>query len=941
MILTPPLTQQIRQVISKPHQQKNQKSNAVTAMPKYDVKKDFSDYEKTDDYYSFIANKLNEVGIIYDALDLSGSDIVKCKTTDKPHRKNGRYICHLKEIITPKGRNLFFGYLGYQNHVTSEWLECKFTNLSQAEYNNNNDTEFKKLVKKALEANEIKRQKAAEKLKQEREFASKLATKIYNESDIYTQHYSAENPHPYFKKKNLYTIIEKVKIIKAEVASKLVGEAYKEKSNYKLYAGSELKGDLLVIPMYNISGEFTSLQLIDINGTKYFLKGGAKSFFEITGNAPTFNNVAVAEGLVTGASIKLALKDYKVFISFDAGNLSNTVGKIVKANSNAKITIFADNDKESHTGEIQAKKAIADNKNANVKYIMPPPDYNDFNDFLSAEFANNNGDINAVISIMKNYIDSEISKEISPFKINDYGVVDESDLGKYSKTIKFSRKKLTATDIENGLSADDAPIKLTAYNIYTALADPKFSGVELKYDVFMGKCEIKRLYNPPKNYNTNDNKAQIKFFEWDDFIKTDVNNFQIRVENKPDTCNYFENLRGSSFYREQFETFFANNSYDSGHEALKKLPTWDGKERLKNFVNDYLNDTSDIDSDYKSAWGIYLFLALFARLNAGKKGIACDTGFGLYQKDGNIGKSWFVKTLALDENWTCSLKLKEISNPSSYMELMRKMRGKQIYLVDEMNGLDQLDNEEVKEFWTKTHNEVRDLYITNFTSYARRGVFLLTTNNDKFLSASDKAIQRRFAFISVNHSYVKKHGNINNVDAGGIKENLLQLYAEAKNIYKKNGGDAYVNDFYKKIFSPLLKKNNSQFINDGGDYLDIFNVWADKVFYAGDYNNKTVPVALPDGYKPKDLPGLASSDVMQFCFNFTKLRDKKNRQILKEVLISKGYLWEGEESYFKTISGKKQRGYINPNFDLNKCKKYSTLDDIDCEIKDSYTSEDF
>lgn len=341
------------------------------------LKKDFSDYEKTDDYYSFIANKLNEVGIIYDALDLSGK-FVSCKTNDKQRKKNGRYIVHLTEFNTNAGENLFFGYLGYQNHATSEWLECKFTNYSKAKYKS--DAEIESNIKHLLENIEIKRREVEKKRKQERETAAALATKIYNKSDIYTQHYTEENPHPYLKKKNLYTIINGVKIIKAEVVSKLVGDAY-GKTKYKLFGSDgELKGDLLVIPIHNISGEFTSLQFIDINGNKSFLKDGAKSFFEITGNAPTFNNVAVAEGLATGASIKLALKDYKVFISFDAGNLSNVVGEIVKANSKAKITIFADNDKESHTGEIQAKKAIAENKNANIKYILTKGEVNDFND---------------------------------------------------------------------------------------------------------------------------------------------------------------------------------------------------------------------------------------------------------------------------------------------------------------------------------------------------------------------------------------------------------------------------------------------------------------------------------------------------------------------------------------------------------------------------------
>lgn len=416
------------------------------------LKKDFSDYEKTDDYYSFIANKLNEVGIIYDALDLSGK-FVSCKTNDKQRKKNGRYIVHLTEFNTNAGENLFFGYLGYQNHATSEWLECKFTNYSKAEYKSN--AEIESNIKHLLENIEIKRREVEKKRKQERETAAALATKIYNKSDIYTQHYTEENPHPYLKKKNLYTIINGVKIIKAEVVSKLVGDAY-GKTNYKLFGSDgELKGDLLVIPIHNISGEFTSLQFIDINGNKSFLKDGAKSFFEITSNAPTFNNVAVAEGLATGASIKLALPTHRVFISFDAGNLSNVVGEIVKANSNAKITIFADNDKESHTGEIQAKKAIAENKNANIKYILTKGEVNDFNDrfadIFNAQQATKPLDkLKSAKDIFKDELESqlnEISKTSKTAGGLDKTEIKPTELIKWTLANNENKKDFPATEL--------------------------------------------------------------------------------------------------------------------------------------------------------------------------------------------------------------------------------------------------------------------------------------------------------------------------------------------------------------------------------------------------------------------------------------------------------------------------------------------------------------
>lgn len=882
-IKTPPATKQV----------KNQ-SNAGTAMPKYNVKKDFSDYEKTDDYYSFIANKLNEVGIIYDALDLSGSDIVKCKTTDKAHRKNGRYICHLKEIITPKGRNLFFGYLGYQNHVTSEWLECKFTNLSQAEYNNNNDTEFKKLVKKALEANEIKRQKAAEKLKQEREFASKLATKIYNESDFYTQHYSLENPHPYLKKKNLYTIIDRVKIIKAEVASKLVGDAY-GKTNYKLFAGSELKGDLLVIPMYNISGEFTSLQLIDINGTKYFLKGGAKSFFEITGNAPTFNNVAVAEGLATGASIKLALKDYKVFISFDAGNLSNTVGELVKANSNAKITIFADNDKESHTGEIHAKKAIEAHGG---KYIMPPPDYNDFNDFFAAEFANNNGNINAVISIMQNYINQALqNKNVKKYRF----------IQKETKRVMSVDRAKTKNENEVG------KIKATTQNVIEALQNREYCGFEFILEERSQNIEVIDYVEYSKDADGNEEM----YFNEDGkqprpLTELDYLEIKSRIEYHPkNNPTGFEEISINKILRGAVEFVARKKSYNKIQNFIDNLPKLKGEAlekaiyKLENLFIYYANaDIERFPSEYYKAVARCFMTEIIARCLT-KTGCKADYMPILQGKQGTK-KSQFCLSLINDPSL-----IADVDFDNNTDDIIRKISGKVIGVIDEMNGFGKKQASFVKKFITFTH----DTYIPKYKEFekviTRSVVFIGTTNEEQFLN--DVTGERRYYPIPIKDGAETRYLE--------LKRDILEIYAAALHLYNEDkaigieitadGKEVEHNGVLFHNLESWNKQATKEFKLEN-PYITNIERWLNTTYKHNEYIKS--PDYFVAGKKPLEFEYLLTVDVAMFALDITK--DKYNIHThgknIKAALIELGY-----KNITKRINGKPCKVLVNTNTNLN------------------------
>jgi len=107
--------------------------------------------------------------------------------------------------------------------------------------------------------------------------------------------------------------------------------------------GARLNKDRLVIPLYNQSGEMTSLQFIGADGNKKFLTNGQVKdcYFRI--GKPN-GNVCIAEGFATAASIHEAT-GYAVIVAFNAGKLVDCAKFIRSKMTKANLIICADYDK--------------------------------------------------------------------------------------------------------------------------------------------------------------------------------------------------------------------------------------------------------------------------------------------------------------------------------------------------------------------------------------------------------------------------------------------------------------------------------------------------------------------------------------------------------------------------------------------------------------------
>jgi putative DNA primase/helicase len=141
--------------------------------------------------------------------------------------------------------------------------------------------------------------------------------------------------------------------------------------------GARLYGQALLLPLYNAEGRLMSLQFINLDGSKRFLKHGQKRGCYWWIGKPT-EKILISEGYATAASLHEST-GHRCFIAWDAGNLT-PVAEIIRAKKpDATIVICADHD-ESGTGQREAEKAAL----AVDGFIcMPPVPGLDFNDWAN------------------------------------------------------------------------------------------------------------------------------------------------------------------------------------------------------------------------------------------------------------------------------------------------------------------------------------------------------------------------------------------------------------------------------------------------------------------------------------------------------------------------------------------------------------------------------
>jgi len=128
--------------------------------------------------------------------------------------------------------------------------------------------------------------------------------------------------------------------------------------------GLRQDGRLLLVPMCDKEGTVCSLQTINPEGQKRFLKGGAVSGLVVLIGGPPEPDwpVCVVEGWATGAAIHAAT-GYPAAVAFSATNLAQVAGIIQAKHPGHQVILCADDDlnpdKENNTGIDAATAAAA------------------------------------------------------------------------------------------------------------------------------------------------------------------------------------------------------------------------------------------------------------------------------------------------------------------------------------------------------------------------------------------------------------------------------------------------------------------------------------------------------------------------------------------------------------------------------------------------------
>lgn len=280
-------------------------------------------------------------------------------------------------------------------------------------------------------------------------------------------------------------------------------------------------------------------------------------------------------------------------------------------------------------------------------------------------------------------------------------------------------------------------------NIIAALRRPDISNKQIAFDNF--RAEI-MLAKPGTK-------------EWRAFKDSDYLWLRARLEQGD---NGFMPL-SKELMRDSVNAIAEENEFDSAIDWLGGLKH-DGVPRCSTFLIDYFQVE---DTPYHRAVSAYLWTAMAARIMY--PGCQADMSVILVGGQG-ARKTSAVKAMVPDNDLFVSIDLGKDED-----DLARKMRGKLIGEIAELRGLMTKDLEAIKDWLTRTHEEWTPKFKEFVTKFARRLVFIGTTNQPQFLADSSGA--RRFLPVTVGDQ----------IDVDGITAVREQCWAEAAQLVIAGG----------------------------------------------------------------------------------------------------------------------------------------------------------
>ncbi|MDD9339585.1 MAG: VapE family protein [Providencia heimbachae] len=378
-------------------------------------------------------------------------------------------------------------------------------------------------------------------------------------------------------------------------------------------------------------------------------------------------------------------------------------------------------------------------------------------------------------------------------------------------------------------------IEATVDNAAKAVMRPDFIGVDIRFDTFRDEIML-----APTGTN-----------EWRQF--SDVYYTRLRrVMEKRD----FKPV-GPQLIRDVVLLAAEENQFDSAIEWLNSLE-WDGVKRVEQFYHTHFGAE---DTPYTRAVSLYMWSALAGRVLM--PGIKADMVPILVGAQG-CGKSSGVAALAPDLTF-----FTEISFAEKDDDLARKMRGRLVAEIGELKGLNTKDLESIKSFVTRTHENWIPKFKEFATQFPRRLLIIGTTNEDEFLA--DRTGNRRWLPVEVSK-----------VNVDDITRDVLQLWAEAREMFKADGIQYEAAEFL------AAQVHDKYAIKDA--WLEIIEQWLDEP-------------DLLTGEKPRTRSFLRAAEVLREALNL----DPKNISRREQMRISNVLQNCGYKSVQRRVDGKVTR----------------------------------
>lgn len=364
---------------------------------------------------------------------------------------------------------------------------------------------------------------------------------------------------------------------------------------------------------------------------------------------------------------------------------------------------------------------------------------------------------------MENFLasDSEVQKE---FRKNHLPDVTDEDFDEFDEIVipKKASAEKAAPESDKDQSSDDKDwvelldvdkegrITKSLDNIIVIMQnDPRLKGVVRK-NLFRAELAACKRLGDLRIKNRRDGDA------W-----TDTHDHLLRhiLEKPVQKGGYGMTAVPKSDVVAAVDLVAVENSFHPVRDYLAALE-WDGTKRLDSWMIKYLGAE---DSKYIRAVSRKMMCAAVARVF--EPGVKFDQVVILEGLQG-IRKSTLVSTLS--RGWFAEL----VSGFEDAKKFVENTKGAWFIEVPELSGFSKAEVNQLKGFFSRTHETCRMAYATRASTFPRQCVFIGTTNEKDYLR--DATGNRRYWPVPVNVDWI---------DIEGLDAEADQLWAEAKAVW--------------------------------------------------------------------------------------------------------------------------------------------------------------